>query len=329
VKLFAVWRRFLTAGLVLGVLGVVRIAPAAGAAELQVAVACPGWTPEAAAQVEARIRTSFLTEGLEARRVTVSCSAEATHVVVEATSGSSDHVVERRSGVLEDDVIAAAQDALHELAETPSAGSEAASEPEPAPDPQPTAPIVQPASAPIRHATLDTADPKEPSPPQSKLSVLVQAGPSLELWSEHWAVGGEVSAFARTHRALGLGGGLGGGAALGEPASFNASEWNASLRLQLTPEHVAGLRTELGLGASMLVASPSDNVTASSATLIWTASFDFRVSRPFSLGAVALVPALGVRVFSGRRDVRVNDQERLLLPVVIPRVVLGLVLPAD
>jgi len=320
VKLFAEWRRFRTASLVLGVVSPAR------ATELQVAVACPAWTSEASAQVEARIRTSFLTEGLEASQVLVTCGADGTRVEVEAASGSSVRLVERRSGVLEDDVVATAQDALHELAKPPSPEApEPEPEPEPAPAPSAKPVVAAPAPAPPTRTVLDA--PARVEPPPVKIAFHVQAGPLFELWSGTGVVGAEAAVFASTRRTLALGLALGGRAALGEPESFNASEWNASARLQLAPAHAAGFQGELGLGASGLVTSPTANVTAESPTLIWTASFEARVARPFSLGSFALAPSLGVRVFSGRRDVRVNDQERLVLPVLVPQAALWLIVP--
>jgi hypothetical protein len=202
-------------------------------------------------------------------------------------------------------------------------------EPAPAPAPAPSAkPVVPaPAASPPTRSALDTQDPAEPPPP--KVTFHVQAGPLLELWSGTAAVGAEAGVFASTRRTVRLGLAFGGRAALGEPESFNASEWNGSARLQLAPEHVAGFQGELGVGASGLVTSPTANVTADSSTPIWTASFEARVARPFSLGSFALAPSLGVRVFSGRRDVRVNDQERLVLPVLVPQAALWLSVPSD
>jgi hypothetical protein len=299
----------------------------ARAAELEVAVACPGWTPEAAAQVEARIRTSFLTEGLEVRRVLVSCTPDATSVQVEAERGSLVRVVEHRSGVLEDDVVATAQDALRELAQPPSPETKPDVEPEvpPATAPAGSAEPAPEVAAPARkeRSTSEQATPSAP------LALHVEAGPLVEVWSKLGAVGAEAAVFASNRRALRLGLAVGGRAALGEPSSFGGSEWNASARLQLLPAHFAGLRVELGLGASVLLASPTANVTADSSTLLATGAFDLRLSRPFALGAFALAPSLGVRVFSGRRDVRVNDAERLVLPVLVPQAALWLVFPGD
>ncbi|MES1184331.1 MAG: hypothetical protein ABUL60_10975 [Myxococcales bacterium] len=317
----------MAAGVILGAVSPAR------AAELEVAVACPQWAPEAAAQVEARIRTSFLTEGLEARRVLVSCSAGAIRVEVETAGDSLVRLVEPRSGVLEDDVVATAQDALHALAPAPTPPEPATAEPaepapaEPSPPPPPVA-VPAPAPAPTEPPTEVASAPERPWPP-SKLTVRLHAGPLLERWSSHWALGGEASVFASTRRTLGLGVALGFRAATGEPSSFNASEWNASARLELTPTHFAGFRGELGVGASVLMAGPSANVTADTSTLLWTAAFALRVTRPFVLGSFALAPSLGLRAFSGRRDVRVNEQEQLVVPLVVPEAALWLIVPSD
>ena len=122
---------------------------------------------------------------------------------------------------------------------------------------------------------------------------------------------------------------LGGRAALGEPASFAVNEWNVSARLQLAPPRLAGFRGSLGLGASLLVASPASGIVADSPTQFSAAYFDVRVSRPFSLGSFALAPSLGARVFSAGRDVEVNKQERLAVPLLVPELGLWLVVPGD
>jgi hypothetical protein len=162
----------------------------------------------------------------------------------------------------------------------------------------------------------------------ARITAHLAAGLQLERWSDRWAVGGEADVFAGSKR-LRFGLAVGGRAATGEPASFAVSEWSASGRVQLLPPRTAGLRAELGVGASWLLASPSGLVTAESSTLLATAAFDFRVSRPFVLGWFALSPSLGVRVASARRDVRVNDQERLVLPVLVPQAALWLLVPGD
>jgi len=76
-------------------------------------------------------------------------------------------------------------------------------------------------------------------------------------------------------------------------------------------------------------AGPTANVTADTSTLLWTAAFDLRVTRPFVLGSFALAPSLGLRAFSGRRDVRVNQQEQLVVPLVVPEAALWLIVPGD
>jgi hypothetical protein len=323
VHLFARRRRFALGVLVVGLVNPAR------ADELHVSVACPDWTSEAAAQVEARIRTSFLTASSSARRVSVSCAGEAPSVEVEAERGTLLRPVVRRSAVLEDDVVAAAEDALHELTDV----SQPAAPAEPAVTPAPSAaPVAEPPPPPPPPAQVRRETPKAPAPAlapvPSKTVWQLQAGPVLERWDAHWAVGAEagVSVGSRT---LGYGLALGGRAALDEPASFAANEWNLAARLQLAPARVAGFRGSLGLGASLLAASPANGIVADSSKQVSAAYFDLRVSRPFSLGSFALAPALGARVFSARRDVKVNTRERLAVPLFVPQVALWLIVPGD
>jgi hypothetical protein len=167
-----------------------------------------------------------------------------------------------------------------------------------------------------------------PTPPRAKSIWRLQAGPLLEVWGTHLAVGGEAEASVGT-RALGFGLALGGHAALGEPESFAVNEWNASARLGLAPPRFAGFRGSLGLGASLLLASPARGITADSSTQLSAAYLDLRISRPFSLGRFALAPSLGARLYSAPRDVQVNDEERLAVPRLVPEVALWLVLPGD
>ena len=210
-KLFAIWRRFTAAIIVAGLAG------SAQAGELEVTVACPAWTSEAAAQVEARIRTSFLAESTEARRVTVSCTAETTSVEVEGPRGTLVHPVVRNSGVLEDDVVAAARDAMHELAQVPK--PEATTEATPTPTPSAMPPVED-------HTTSGPAPGKaHPSPASARtptprrLSLEGQAGVLVERWGNRWAAGGEASIFIGAGRSLRYGLALGGRAGTGEPAA--------------------------------------------------------------------------------------------------------------
>lgn len=59
---------------------------------------------------------------------------------------------------------------------------------------------------------------------------------------------------------------LGGGVALGEPPTFELYELTASARLALTLANAAGLRAQLGVGGSLLVATPAANVSPESGT---------------------------------------------------------------
>jgi len=317
VHLFAIRRRFWAGALLASITSPAR------ADELQVSVACPAWSSEAAAQVEARIRATFLAANLNARRAVVSCSGDSIDVEVEAPRGSLVRPVVRRSEALEDDVVATAETALHDLSDAPSATAE------PEPSAPPAVPIEPPPPlpTPVRAEAPPAPVPVNDSPPANAVWRL-HAGPVLELWSTDAALGGEAGVSARSG-GLGVGLALGGRSDLGQHVTFTVTEWNASARLLLVPARLAGFRGSVGVGASLLVASPARGITADSSTQVSAAYVELRVSRPFSVGGVAFEPSVGARVFSARRDVQVNDQERLAVPLLVPQVALWLAFPGD
>ncbi len=117
---------------------------------------------------------------------------------------------------------------------------------------------------------------------------------------------------------------LGGRVVTGEPATFDISEWNASARFALTFSRFGGLRGRMGVGASLFVTTPGAHVTSESPMLLGAGYLELAVSRPFWFGAFGLSPLLGVRVFSAPRNVRVNREELLVLPLAVPQLALSL-----
>src|SRR5882672_8568985 len=88
----------------------------ARAADYPIKVDCPAWRADAAAQVEARIRTTLLVEGLAARQISISCAADdAVSVSVESEHGSLLLPVARRAERIEDDVVSSVEAALRQL----------------------------------------------------------------------------------------------------------------------------------------------------------------------------------------------------------------------
>jgi hypothetical protein len=318
----AKWRKLVAKILCCG-----SISGVAQAAEPQVSVACPGWRREAAAEVEARIRTTLLAESLDATRVVVACQSDTTSVQIESEQGALLRTVARRSSAIEDDVVAATEAALREIASRAQAKLAAAS-----PDaqlvtaPPPTvAPALTPApDAPALKAKVASSHPPAAPRRAGVTMAEVQASSIGERWGNHWAWGGEASlSVASASRGFGIV--LGGRAALREPTSFDLDEWNASVRFAQAMPKLVGLRVTAGVGASLLVTAPATHVVSESSNLLSAAFVELRLYRPFWFGPFALAPALGVRLFSARRNVRVNAEERLALPLFVPQAALLLI----
>ena len=285
-------------------------AVAAPPLDFPVVVRCPAWSAEQRAQVEARIRTTLVAEGLEARTVGVLCESDDSAIVnVESAHGALVKPVPRSTGRVEDDVVAAVEVALRELVPQPTAPpAEAATPLAPAPPlvASSAPPIVAPPALRVAQAT-----------PRRGRTVF-QLTPLVERWGDHWAWGADAGLAVGSENFL-YGLELGGRAAAAEPATFDSSEWNAAVRFAWTFPRAAGLRGTLGLGASLLATTPASGVVSESTTLLGAACFELHLGRPFWLGAFGLEPQLGLRVFSGRRRVRVNESEQLVVPPIEPQ----------
>lgn len=299
-------------------LAVFCLAPLASAADFPLEVACTAWSPESAAQVEARVRANLLAEGLQAGRVQISCLGAEVNVTVQAAAGVLTRPIQSSSPSLEDDVVAGVEAALRELAAPSVDGARA--------EVAPSATLAAPHSAPA--VVEPRPGPRSPAPtlPAAQTAAqLIELGltPELNRFSEHAAIGASLGLDIGSER-LRYGIALGGHSVLGLPPSFAAAEAHAGARIALRLHEVAGLSVSLGLGASLLVASPSPNVQPRSSTSLSAAFLDLELSRPFWLGRFGLAPVVGVRVFSAVRNVRVNETEQLRLPVAIPKAGLSL-----
>jgi hypothetical protein len=294
----------------------------APAAEFLVEVACPEWPAEARGQVEARLRVTVLAEGLDARRIQISCRDGAVGISVESSTGSVTRPVERSSAPIEDAVVTAVEAALRELAGR-SQGQPVAlpappsTEPSPAPTP---APVPPPTPAPTPAPAARPASPEAASRSFSEL----YATPTAGLFKERFAFGGTLGIGVGTE-ALQYGLAIGGRTIAGLPASFDASEWSACARLAWTPARAAGFRGSLGLGVSALVTDPADDVSSRSSNVLSAAYVELQLSRPFWLGRFGVAPGLGARLFSAPRKVRVNGREQLALALLTPEATLSFI----
>ena len=288
----------------------------AWAADYPIKVDCPGWSADSAAQVEARIRTTLLVDQLDVRQIGIACEADGAIVVsVEAASDSTQVPVARRSERVEDDVVGTVEAALRQLTPAPAA-SEA-----PAPTSQPPPQKAPPPAPPLADPRLEATPASASRATQvTELSVT----PAVELWGSAVALGADAGMSAGSER-FRHGLVLHGRRPVSEPSAFDVNEWGAAIVLSLTSPGPAGLRAAVSVGASIVTTSPAAHVTAASPTLRATGSVDVRLARPFWLGAFALSPELGVRIFSGRRNVLVDQVEQLALPALVPELGLSFI----
>ena len=119
--------------------------------------------------------------------------------------------------------------------------------------------------------------------------------------------------------------GLRGGAArlLVQDTSFSATELSLTLQTDLELS-LGGPRLALDVGPSLLVVAPADDVSALGDVTAAALLVGAELSRPVWLGRMAVVPALGVRWFSGTRGVTLDRHERFVLEGCSPNVTLGL-----
>jgi hypothetical protein len=286
------------------------------AADEAVQISCPDLTPEQTAEIESRIRASLLTTEVTAA-VTVVCRSDSADVRVDRPPESV--VVNAPTSVagFRDDVLRAVEQALEELrrrqaAAVPGAPSTDVARAEPEPP------------APASSAPPPAAIAPRPDPPVAPRPLVAAPPPPARAWTE---LSGAFTAEAWDDRAA-LGGALGVArstptlyyglqAAVLRPAShasgFTVLEAHASAQLGVQPRFAGGIRLTLGVGPSVLFVEPQGNLTALTSTAKASLFVAAHLSRAFWLGDWALVPDLGVRLFTGERGVSVDGQQQLVL----------------
>jgi len=162
---------------------------------------------------------------------------------------------------------------------------------------------------------LDDSEPADPDGARARSSSVadIQTRALVEKWGSAWAWGAEAGLSAGGND-VEYGLGIGGRIATGEPASLALSEWNAAARVQLTLPSLAGLCGSLGLGGSLLIVTPTSNVTAETPTLVGAGFVELGISRPFFFGSFGIAPGVGVRAFAAPRQVLLNEREVFVLP---------------
>jgi hypothetical protein len=195
-------------------------------------------------------------------------------------------------------------------------------------EPEPVAQPAPPAAPPVPPAAQPAPPAAPPAPP------VVQAVPEatfIELrisgiaqrWSEHAAAGAEVAPSFGT-MGLRYGVVLGAAWALAEPSSFDVNEWHVAAELGWQPRWAGGVRAQLSAGGSLLLATPRARLSVESQTSVGAAILQASLSRPIWLGGLGISPELGVSASSATRRVRIDEIERLILPVFAPQAKLSL-----
>lgn len=315
------------------VAGLCCVAAPARAENLPVTVDCPAWHPESASQVEARVRATLLAESLTAEWVTVRCDlGDSVSVSVASAFGEETRLVERQSARIEDDVVVTVELALREIMNrvpsaqpaTPTAPTATAPTGDPPPSPQP--PIGANASPPPTRWV--PAAPAAPARPvltgDAQSAIELSLSPAVARWSDHWALGATFGLSVSGERIV-YGLSLGGASAINEPEAFDVREWLGNAHVGLELPELARLRAVLAAGGSLLVATPASGISPSSGTLLSALSVELTLARPFWFGAFGISPGFGVRLFSARRNVRVDAREELAVPLFTPQASLAFI----
>jgi hypothetical protein len=287
----------------------------AAAADAEVVVSCPELSAEDAAQVEARVRASLLSAGLEPAAVELSCSADSSQTQVTG-NGRQALVRSARSTIpIKEVLLASADSALSAWGGPtagPTTGAPATASPPP-PAPSATAPILPPA------VLATPAAPSGPTPHPATPSVpnrtWASAGARTELWQHGSGLGAQLGLEHELPSAF-LALQVGYLAAVPTSSRFSAREIPVGAQLGWRPRNALGFRAALGVGLSVFATTPAAGVSAQSGKTLTLPFLGVELSRSVELGAFALLPALGATAFSSSRTVKVDDEVVLTLPTL-------------
>jgi hypothetical protein len=255
--------------------------------------------------VEARIRATLLTDPASSAEIRIRCEFGTATVIAIAAGRSESAAIPLPSPALKDALLAAVEGTLAAL-ESPSSRSAAP------PSASPPAPVLPPkAPAPVEHAEPPT------TPPSAEPGVVLNLGASLVVESWGTLAYGGRALFEAGRKRWNVGVAVGGLTSAERGAAFVPTEWHTLFFGAFDPGGVGGLRGTLGVGLSMLLATPRSGVIALSATALPSVFGEVGLARPFQVDRVAIVPELGVRIAT-RRDVVLDGTSQLVLPVVTP-----------
>jgi hypothetical protein len=287
--------------------------------------------------VEARARAVLITSEVKVNEATLACDSENVTATVTADQSSVRSAAPKTGASLNDLLIDTFEQALSRLsaqtlsrAVTPpeSEPNQAAAaleqrqaSPPPAPglaparQPSPAgAPALRPASERPRFSRTGRA-----VPPAAELA----CGAALEAWGGDAAMG-PVAGASYALRALSLALRAEALFPLRPAPAFRAVELSAALALQWHPTWSGGARLFIGAGASLLSATVNAPYASQGATHVGAGFVDLTLSRPLWLGPWALVPEAGLRLFSARRSVTLDQHTQLSLPLAAPHLAVNI-----
>jgi hypothetical protein len=307
----------------------------AAAADAQVVLSCQQLTREEAGKLETRIRVRLLATTSPAARVSIACGEQRGTVVVESEAARATREVALAGVDATETLVAAVENALEELAgptaETtapppvaaePNVGAE---QPPPAQQPPPAsqAPTAKPPAAQPSAVVAAPAQPAAALPPDPERFTELWLGAVGESWRDRLALGGAVGA-AYGSRALAFGLRVGGLAAVPRYAAFSATELSGDAAVAWQPPWSLGVRGRVSVGPSLLVIAPRASFKPRAGTTVAAWCVGLTLARPFRFGHFAVVPEVGARLFSSKRNVNLDDSEQLALGPVVPHLGLGI-----
>jgi hypothetical protein len=299
------------------------VARAGTAQDDSVRVTCDALTPDDAAQVEARTRATLLTTADGNLSVRIECAADTATVRAVAGERTESTVLTLPGENPREALLAAVERTLAAL-ERPGTGTGTGTGTG-AGQPLPTS-AVPAASA---GAAVATPPRPAPAPPVTKVAVPerrapaweVGAGALAEVWQGTIGYGARL-VVERRWAPWSVGAAFGWLTAPGQDA-FRANEFHALALGALEEERVTGIRGSLGAGISVLTVAPDPELVARSSTTLALVYLELGVARPVRFGRGWFLPAAGLRLFPGRREVIVDATRRLVLPPVCPSLFLG------
>ena len=297
-----------------------------------VGIRCPALSADDAAELEARTRAALLTEPERHVDVLVDCTANAAVIVVSAGDNNETASVTLAEPREKEDVLAAIERLIARLASSPPPARPPPPAGTPAPGGVPTPAEPLP---PARPATIPAAQPSVThSAPASRPGALKRCDPPPRFhrranasfmrprFSHIFAYGGRVGIEAGI-APWSAGVALGAVTPLEIDDAFVPVEWHGVVFGSVDDRSALGLRFSFGFGASMLAASPSPGVLVRSKTAIAGAFAELGAARPFHFQRLAIVPALGLRLFPAKRSVFIDGRSRFEVPVASVAGLLG------